>query len=123
VLSAGQSQGKYQTTGEIFSPPYLFAGARPTISSAPATLGYGQGFTISTPDAASISRVALVKAGAVTHSNNFDQRYVDCTFSASGGGLSATSPPDSNHAPPGWYMLFLVNSSGVPSVASWVQVS
>jgi hypothetical protein len=123
VLSAGQSQGKYQTTGEIFSPPYLFAGARPTISSAPTTVGYNQQFTISTPDFASIGRVALVKAGAVTHSNNFDQRYVDLTYQPNGsGGLTATSPPDSNHAPPGWYMLFILNSSGVPSVASWVQV-
>jgi hypothetical protein len=67
--------------------------------------------------------VALVKAGSVTHSNNFDQRYVDCTFSAGSGSLSATAPPDSNHAPPGYYMLFLVNSTGVPSVASWVRVS
>lgn len=123
VLSAGQSQGKYQTTGEVFSPPYLFAGPRPTITTAPAALGYGQQFTLSTPDSASIARVALVKAGAVTHSNNFDQRYVDLTFQPNGsGGLTATSPSDSNHAPPGWYMLFIVNSSGVPSVASWVQV-
>jgi hypothetical protein len=124
VLSAGQSSGTYEKTGEIFSPPYLFNGARPAISHAPGTLGYGQAFTVTTPHAASISRVALVKAGAVTHSNNFDQRYVDCTFTARGGGaLLATSPPDANHAPPGWYMLFLVNSTGVPSVASWVQVS
>jgi hypothetical protein len=123
VLSAGESHGSLAQTGEIFSPPYLFQGARPTISSAPGTLSYGQGFTVSTPDAASISRVALVKAGSVTHSNNFDQRYVDCTFTAGSGSLSATAPPDSNHAPPGWYMLFLVNSGGVPSVASWVQVS
>jgi Domain of unknown function (DUF1929)/Kelch motif len=122
VLSAGESHGSLAQTGEVFSPPYLFKGARPTISSAPATLGYGKAFTISTPNAASITRVALVKACAVTHSNNFDQRYVDCTFSAGSGSLSATSPPDSNHAPPGWYMLFLVNSSGVPSVASWVKV-
>lgn len=123
VLSAGQSQGKYQTTGEIFSPPYLFAGPRPTIASAPAALGYDQQFTLSTPDSASIARVALVKAGAVTHSDNFDQRYVDLTYQPNGsGGLTATSPSDSNHAPPGWYMLFIVNSSGVPSVASWVQV-
>jgi hypothetical protein len=123
VLSAGESHGSLAQTGEIFSPPYLFKGARPTISSAPGTLGYGQAFTISTPNAASISRVALVKAGSVTHSNNFDQRYVDCTFSAGSGSLSATAPPDSNHAPPGYYMLFLVNSTGVPSVASWVRVS
>ncbi len=123
VLSAGQSSGKYENTGEIFSPPYLFNGARPVISQAPGTLGYGQAFTVTTPQAASISRVALVKAGAVTHSNNFDQRYVNCTFTISGGTLLVTSPPDVNHAPPGWYMLFLVNSTGVPSVASWVQVS
>jgi hypothetical protein len=123
VLSAGQSQGTKQTTGEIYSPPYLFAGARPTISSEPASVGYGQQFTISTPDFASIKRVALVKPGAVTHSNNFDQRYVDLTYGSNGsGGLTATAPPDSNHAPPGWYMLFILNSAGVPSVASWVQV-
>jgi hypothetical protein len=123
VLSAGESHGSLAQTGEIFSPPYLFQGARPTISSAPSSVSYGQGFTISTPNAASITRVALVKAGSVTHSNNFDQRYVDCTFTAGSASLSATAPPDSNHAPPGWYMLFLVNSGGVPSVASWVQVS
>ncbi len=62
VLSAGESHGSLAQTGEIFSPPYLFQGARPVISSAPASVGYGQGFTISTPDAASITRVALVKA-------------------------------------------------------------
>ena len=123
VLSAGQSQGTKQTTGEIFSPPYLFAGARPAISSAPTSVGYNQELTISTPDFASIKRVALVKPGAVTHSNNFDQRYVDLTYTSNGSsGLGATSPPDSNHAPPGWYMLFILNSAGVPSIASWVQV-
>jgi hypothetical protein len=124
VLSAGESHGSYQNTGEIFSPPYLFAGARPTITSAPASLGYNQQFTISAPSAASIASVALVKAGAVTHSINFDQRYIGLTYQASGASqLTATSPPDSNHAPPGWYMLFIVNSPGVPSVASWVQVT
>jgi hypothetical protein len=123
VLSAGQGKGSYQQTGEIFSPPYLFAGPRPTITSAPRSLGYNQHFTISTPDSGTIVRVALVKAGAVTHSNNFDQRYVDLTYQPDGsGGLAATSPPDTNHAPPGWYMLFIVNSSGVPSVAPWMQV-
>jgi galactose oxidase-like protein/Kelch motif protein len=122
VLSAGESHGSLQKTGEIFSPPYLFAGPQPTITSAPASVGYNQQFTVTTPDFASIGRVALVKAGSVTHSNNFDQRYVDVTFVSDGSsGLTVTSPPDSNHAPPGWYMLFIL-SSGVPSVASWVQV-
>jgi len=122
VLSAGQSQGALQQTGEIFSPPYLFAGPRPTITSAPSSVGYGQKFTITTPHFASIRRVALVRAGSVTHSNDFDQRYVDLAHTPNGsGGLTAISPPNHNHAPPGWYMLFIL-AAGVPSVARWVQV-
>ena len=67
--------------------------------------------------------MALVRPGSVTHSVNFDQRYVDLTYQSNGSsGLTATSPSDSNHAPPGWYMLFILNSAGVPSVASWVKV-
>ena len=85
VLSAGESHGSLAQTGEIFSPPYLFKGARPKITTAPGALGYGQAFAVSTPNAASIKRVALVKAAAVTHSDNFDQRYVDCAFAAGGG--------------------------------------
>jgi len=122
VLSAGESYGNLKQTGEIFSPPYLFKGARPAISGAPATLGYGHAFTIGSPDAHDVKRVALVKAAAVTHSNNFDQRYVDCTFSARGGKLHPTAPRNGNHAPPGWHMLFLVNAAGVPSIAHWVRV-
>ena len=85
--------GSLAQTGEIFSPPYLFKGARPKISAAPGALGYGQAFTVSTPNAASIKQVALVRAAAVTHSDNFDQRYVDCTFAAGGGKLGATRRP------------------------------
>ena len=92
------------------------------ITSCPGHARLRPAFTVTTPQAASIARVALIKPGAVTHSNNFDQRYVQCTFTASGATLSATSPPNANHAPPGWYLLFLVNTAGVPSVASWVQV-
>jgi Concanavalin A-like lectin/glucanases superfamily/Domain of unknown function (DUF1929)/Glyoxal oxidase N-terminus/Galactose oxidase, central domain/Kelch motif len=122
VVSAGQDKGSYQFTAEIYSPPYLFKGPRPQITSTPAEVGYDQTFTISTPDASSIERVTLVRPDSVTHSVNFDQRYVDLPFSVGAGSISATSPPTGNHAPPGPYMLFVVSSSGVPSVASWVMV-
>jgi galactose oxidase len=123
VLSAGMDKGSYQFTAELYSPPYLFQGARPTISAAPSSVGYGQSFDISTPDAANITRVALIKPGSATHSLAQDQRYVDLAFSQSSDGhLSATAPPDGNSAPPGWYMLFILGTSGVPSVASWVDV-
>jgi hypothetical protein len=123
VLSAGSDFGTKAETYEIFSPPYLFKGARPTISSAPASVTYGQSFTIATPDAGDINRVALVRPGATTHADDFDQRYVDLSFSPGSGFVQATAPSWGAHAPPGYYMLFVVNSSGVPSVAAFVHVA
>ncbi len=112
VISAGTNDhGSMQQTYEIFSPPYLFKGARPTITSIPATLAYGANFTITTPDAASITRVALLRPGATTHADDFDQRYVDLTFTLGTGQITATAPATSNYAPPGFYMLVIVNSS------------
>jgi hypothetical protein len=122
VLSAGQNDGELQTTAEIYSPPYLFRGPRPTISSAPTRARYDAQISIETPDAADIDRVALVRAGSVTHSVNFDQRYVDLPFTTDPGALSARVPPTAAEAPPGMYMLFVVDGDGVPSVAKWIKV-
>lgn len=122
VLSAGMDSGKWQRTGEIYSPPYLFRGPRPSILSAPSTIAYGSTFTIQTPDSAAIQKVVLLRAGSVTHSVNFEQRYVALTFSPGEAQLSATAPAGGAIAPPGWYMLFLVSSDGVPSVSAWVHV-
>ncbi len=109
-------------TIEYYSPPYLFQGARPTISSAPASIAYGQAFSIGTPNAGAITRAALVRLGSTTHANNFEQRYADLAFSAGGGQLNATAPAGPELAPPGHYMLFLLNSAGVPSVAKILRL-
>jgi len=123
VLSAGSNDtGSMEETYEIFSPPYLFQGPRPVISSVPAALSYGANFTVTTPDAASIVRMALIKPGVTTHADAFDQRYVDLTFTIGSGQITATAPASGNYAPPGYYMLVIVNSSGVPSVMRFVQV-
>jgi hypothetical protein len=95
---------------------------RPSISSAPSNINYGNTFTVQTPDAASISAVVLVRNGAVTHSFGMDQREVGLSFTAGTASLNVTAPPDSNIAPPGYYMLFLLNNSGVPSDATFVQI-
>jgi uncharacterized protein (DUF58 family) len=77
---------------------------------------------VQTPDAASINRVVLVRNGTVTHAFGMDQREVELSFTAQSGSLTVTAPPNGNIAPPGYYMLFLLNSSGVPSVSRFVQV-
>jgi galactose oxidase-like protein/glyoxal oxidase-like protein len=127
-LAGGNPQrGTYAQQMEIYQPPYLFdsTGAlayRPSITSAPSSISYGNTFPVQTPDAATITRVVLVRNGTVTHAFGMDQREVELSFTAQSGSLTVTAPPNGNIAPPGYYMLFLLNSSGVPSVATFVQV-
>lgn len=126
VLSAGGGRAGFANdylTAEIFSPPYLFKGARPSITGAPTAAGYAGPMSVQSPDAASIASVALVSLASNTHTMNFGQAYVPLSFSVSGSTLTAQAPASPNVAPPGYYMLFLVNSSGVPSVARMVRLA
>ena len=122
VLSAGGGRyGPDYPSAEFYSPPYLFKGPRPTISSAPVTLGYGADFFVGT-SATNISAVNLVRLGAVTHAFNANQRFLKLTFQPAAGGFTVQAPSSANLAPPGHYMLFILNANGVPSVASIVQI-
>lgn len=107
---------------EIFSPPYLFKGPRPVITTAPSTVTYGQTFSVTTPDAARVTSARLVAPASVTHAFDEHARTVPLSVAQSGGSVQLTAPASANVAPPGYYMLFLVDSAGVPSVASWVRV-
>jgi hypothetical protein len=111
-----------ETRVEIFSPPYLSRGPRPTISAAPATVLYGSQFAIGTPEAAAVTTVALMRCGTSTHSFNPDQRHVGLRIvSRSSASITVEAPPNGNVAPPGQYMLFILRD-GVPSVARFVKV-
>jgi len=129
ITGGNPEQGVFENHIEIYQPSYLFnadgsLATRPTIgANAPSSISYGASFSVPTPDAANIASVVLMKPGSVTHSFDMDQRYVGLTFAADSGSLTVTGPPNSNIAPPGYYMLFLVNKAGTPSLASWVQVS
>jgi chitodextrinase len=111
-----------QFSAEFFSPPYLFKGPRPVIASAPSTIAHGQVFTVQTPDASRIASVSLMRFTAVTHAINMGQRYVPLAFTAGSGSLSVTGPVNANLATPGNYMLFLVDTNGIPSVAAQVRL-
>jgi galactose oxidase-like protein/glyoxal oxidase-like protein len=109
---------------EVFSPPYLFSGARPEISSAPASGHYGQDITIGCPTPGDIARAALIRCGAVTHGFHMDQRYVGLLIDGTtANDLTVKLPPNGKVAPPGSYMLFLVDTAGVPSIAHIVKIS
>jgi PKD repeat protein len=128
VAGGNPERGTYEPHMEIYSPPYLFnsdgtLATRPSIAGAPSAVGYGSAFQVQTPDAASIATVVLMRNGSSTHAFDMDQRYVGLAFTAGSGTLTVTGPPNGNIAPPGYYMMFLMNSAGVPSVAAMVQVT
>lgn len=114
--------GNAENNAEIYSPPYLFKGARPMISSAPSVVTYGQAFSVQTPDAVGVTQVNWIRLASVTHAFNESQRINRLTFSQGSGGLNVTAPASAGLCPPGHYMLFVLNGSGVPSVARIVQI-
>jgi hypothetical protein len=124
LLAGGGAYGlaTNEKSGELFSPPYLFKGPRPTVTDAPSAVHYGQSFTVDTPDASRISKVSLVHMGTVTHNFDMDQRFMNLSMTANGDSLTINGPQNANVAPPGWYMVFLIDDKGVPSYGQIVQV-
>jgi galactose oxidase len=107
---------------EIYSPPYLFKGTRPAITSGPASVNYGERFLIGTANPAAISRVTWIRLGSVTHAFDANQRFNELSFVRTTGGLTVTAPANRNLAPPGHYMLFILNGSDVPSTAKIIRI-
>jgi hypothetical protein len=129
VVGGNPVRGTYESHMEIYSPAYLFnldgsAAVRPAINSvSPGAITYGSTFQVQTPDAVDIASVVIVRAGAQTHAFDMEQRLVALSFTGDAGGLNVTAPPNGNIAPPGYYMLFILNVAGVPSAAGFVRLS
>ena len=125
VMVSGGINGPNERKIEIFSPPYLFKGARPTITSVPTFFHHSQSITITTPNASSIQKVVLVRPMAYTHHTETEQRVLPLAFSqVDWQTLAVTAPGNHPHpqAPRGYYMLFILNSSGVPSQGQFVYL-
>ena len=104
--------------------PWYHDLARPTIDNAPAQAGYGESFTIDTPDGSDIGEVVLMRPGAVTHGFNMTQRAVELEITANAPtSVQATSPPNPNLAPPGWHLLFILTGSRIPSEGRWIRLT
>lgn len=125
VLHTGSGDGAgtvNERNAELFSPPYLFKGPRPTITAAPSVVGYGTSFTVTSPDADGITQVSLIRLGSATHAFDMNQRFQWLGFTHAAGVLTISAPTSRNDTPPGHYMLFLLNANLVPSVAAIVRV-
>ncbi len=124
VMAIGDNpgDGTFDLRVSVYSPPYLFDGARPQITSIGLTeWGYGSTQTVTVDRA--VGTAELIRPAAVTHSSDPNQRYVALPVTANGNTLSLNVTGNPNLAPPGWYMLFVTDADGVPSVATWVHLT
>jgi hypothetical protein len=129
VCGSCVSEGCLKKNIEYFEPPYLYKkdgsgqrASRPGIDAAPTTASYGQTLAIASAQSGTIAKVGLVRLGAPTHSQDQGQRYIPLSFTAAGSTITATAPATSNIAPAGYYMLFIIDNAGVPSVAKMIRL-
>ena len=119
----GGAPARDQRYLEVFTPSYLMRGPRPTITAAPASVPYGAVFDIQTPDAGTIDTVTLLRPCAMTHHTDAGQRYIKLPITGRDPGrIHVMAPADGDTAPPGYYMLFILDAAGVPSVASFIRL-
>lgn len=138
VLTAGGGSpaplvgGANELNAEIYYPPYLYAkdgsgnpvpAIRPTIVFAPTTLNLNQTFTLTMGANDAVGAIHLIRFGANTHSFNSEQRMIPVGFTQNGTNITATLQASPQLAPPGYYMLFVLNKSGVPSVAKIIRIT
>ena len=116
------SPGTFEQRFEVYSPPYLYRGARPTITGGPTRVTYGEPAVFTSSDATKIAGVRLIHPSAATHVTNIEQRSIELAMTHVPGGVAVTVPTRLGLIPQGWYMLFALDARGTPSVARWVHV-
>jgi hypothetical protein len=129
ICSDCQKYGYLEKNIEIFTPPYLYKkdgsgqlASRPVAEGVPAALSFNTAFAFTSPQAATIKKVGLVRLGASTHGVDQGQNFVPLSFTINGNTISAQGPANGGVTPPGYYMLFITDANGVPSVAKMVNV-
>jgi len=123
VVAAGENNNQVH----VFKPPYLFRGTPPNIMNAPTRVHHGRSFTITTDVAATaIDRVVLMRPMAATHQTDTEQRLIELSPTVTGTNTLSATMPNGWHphgvAPGGYYMLFVLDSDNVPSVARFIEL-
>src|ERR1700722_19478438 len=113
----------FNTEIDVYFPPYMFQGTRPSIVSAPKVMSLAHSYLIKVPQSSDIKYLRLMRPDNPTHVTDVNERSVAVSFTQAGPGeLRITLPSNANLLPPSYYMLFAVNRHGVPSDGYWVQV-
>jgi hypothetical protein len=107
---------------EVYTPAYLYRGARPALTGGPASLKLGGKGTFTTANPNGIMTARLIRPSAVTHVTNLEQRSIALGLSRGKDSITVSMPSQPTLVPPGPYMLFVTNRAGVPSIARWVMV-
>ncbi|MCX2745433.1 DUF1929 domain-containing protein [Mangrovivirga sp. M17] len=125
VIAGGDPNGSggVPTPHEQFKP-YYFNLIRPDIVNAPAQVDYDNAFVIDTPQGSSIGEVVLMKPGAVTHGWNMTQRRIELVINSQDAtSVNVQSPPNGFVAPPGWYLIFILDTDRIPSEGRWIRLT
>lgn len=117
-----RTPGTFEQRIEVYSPPYLYHGPRPALTDGPTVLPRGATAEFRTPDSDAIATAKLIRPSAVTHVTDVEQRSVALDIIRKPGAISVTVPLQAGLVPSGWYMLFVTDRTGTPSVARWVHV-
>ncbi|MFD3310975.1 galactose oxidase-like domain-containing protein [Streptomyces sp. NPDC058694] len=119
---ANTKPGKFEQRVEIYTPPYLYQGSRPSLSGGPKTIERGGSGTFTSQHASSIKTARLIRPSASTHVTDVDQRSIALDFTKTKDGIEVTVPESRNLVESGWYMLFVTDDQGTPSKAQWVKI-
>ncbi|GAA2945594.1 galactose oxidase-like domain-containing protein [Kitasatospora cinereorecta] len=116
--------GTFEQRMEVYTPPALHRGngVRPVIGKGPESVARGGSASYAVEGSERIATARLMRPSAVTHTTDVEQRSVELGLKRKPGRVTVTVPEDPALVPPGWYMLFLTDTRGTPSVAKWVRV-
>ncbi len=128
LVAGGGSPGpQNNNNAEIYYPPYLYDSSggwadRPVIDDSPSFIEVGQTFRVDMAAGRAADRIVLIKTGAVTHSFNMEQRFIELTYQATGNRLLVSAPARATEAPPGFYLLFAIDAAGTPSIGKILRI-
>lgn len=123
TASGTPNRTNWEPRVEYFSPDYLFAGTRPVISGTPTVGSYGGTITIPT-GSSNINSVSLLRLAATTHHFDNDMRFIWLQIqSSNSSSVTVSAPTNANIAPPGHYMIHVLNSAGIPSIGKIIKIS